>query len=225
MMRKNVGWIVTIAVLSVALGVTGALAFMRHGSPGVSIAAATVAPTSDEDAPVVLPASDEVVQVVTTGFGGSSSVAVDDYPAALKNAPKDSFYDQWGFSNRNCTSFVAWRLASRDGYTITISGDAKAWLGKGHDIGVNEDTTPTPGSVAWRATSDPNDRGHVAWVDAVVGDQVEIEDYNHHNDGNYDHRLEPISDFQKYIHFKDLPTPTPAPSVAPTLTVGVAGGS
>src|SRR6185503_6732012 len=39
----------------------------------------------------------------------------DDYPTWLRNAPKDSLVDPWGFYSRECTSFVAYRL-NRDGH-------------------------------------------------------------------------------------------------------------
>jgi surface antigen len=40
----------------------------------------------------------------------SATAGVDDYPANLKSAAQDSLVDPWGFYNRECTSFVAWRL-------------------------------------------------------------------------------------------------------------------
>jgi len=40
----------------------------------------------------------------------SAASGVDDYPSRLKNAPQDSLVDPWQFYNRECTSFVAWRL-------------------------------------------------------------------------------------------------------------------
>ncbi len=43
------------------------------------------------------------------GIGG---VLGDDYPAYLRNAERDSIIDPWRFYNRECTSFVAWRMNS-----------------------------------------------------------------------------------------------------------------
>lgn len=39
----------------------------------------------------------------------------DDYPAKLKNARQDALVDPWLFYNRQCTSFVAWRLNNDNG--------------------------------------------------------------------------------------------------------------
>ena len=39
----------------------------------------------------------------------------DDYPEELKEAGKDSLVDPWNFYNRECVSFVAWRLNDRNG--------------------------------------------------------------------------------------------------------------
>ena len=38
----------------------------------------------------------------------------DDYPEVLKTADKDALIDPWRFLNRECTSFVAWCLNSRN---------------------------------------------------------------------------------------------------------------
>jgi len=51
---------------------------------------------------------DFTVQAVTSG---------DDYPTDLASAPRDSVVDPWLFYNRECTSYVAWRM-NRDHGTI-----------------------------------------------------------------------------------------------------------
>ena len=39
-------------------------------------------------------------------------------------------YDSWRYSYRNCTSWVAWRLSTNNGYTMPHAiGDASAWGG------------------------------------------------------------------------------------------------
>ena len=40
----------------------------------------------------------------------AATLGQDDYPANLKTAPRDVVLDSWGFYNRNCTSFAAWRM-------------------------------------------------------------------------------------------------------------------
>src|SRR5207302_4721318 len=62
---------------------------------------------------------------LATGAASRALAGTDDYPASLRNAAQDSLVDPWGFYNRECTSFAAWRLA-RDGHPITN------WMRGGH---------------------------------------------------------------------------------------------
>ncbi|MEP6629999.1 MAG: ricin-type beta-trefoil lectin domain protein, partial [Lapillicoccus sp.] len=143
---------------------------------------------------------------MTVGLGHAWA-GVDDYPSQWRNAAKDSVVDSWGEYNRECTSFVAWRLHSRNGFEMPFHDNAAGWGADARARGYVVNSTPAVGSVAW----DPG--GHVAWVEAVSGTTVTIEEYNVNNDGAYHERTVVPSQFQ-YIHFKDLSaatTPTPAP--------------
>ncbi|MCL2585889.1 MAG: CHAP domain-containing protein [Streptosporangiales bacterium] len=97
--------------------------------------------------------------------------------------------DPWGYEYRNCTSYVAWRLA-RAGVPASLFGglgNASDWIGevKG-DQGVSVSRTPSPGAVAvW----DVAGVGHVAWVVAVRGSRVTVEDYNYAGTGVYDRHV------------------------------------
>ncbi len=72
---------------------------------------------------------------------------------------------------------------------------------------VNE--TPAVGSVAW---SNAGTYGHVAYVVAVNGSNVTIEEYNHHYTGHYNKREVSAASFTGYIHFADTPAqPDPTP--------------
>ena len=63
----------------------------------------------------------------------SGAVTGNDYPSTLANARKDSLVDPWSFYNRECTSFVAWKLnhnngvAFRDFYGGLQWGNASNW--------------------------------------------------------------------------------------------------
>jgi len=129
---------------------------------------------------------------------------VDDYPSQWRDAPKDSLIDMWNEYNRECTSFVAWRLHSRNGFEMPFHDNASGWGGDARARGYLVDSTPAVGAVAW----DP--ANHVAWVEAVSGGTVTIEEYNIDNDGRYHERTLPTSQFQ-YIHFKDLSPSAPPP--------------
>ena len=116
-------------------------------------------------------------------------------------------YDTWGYNYRNCTSWVAWRLSTNNGYTMPRAiGDASAWGGYFSSHGVAVNSTPAVGAIAWESGGD-----HVAYVEAVSGSSVTISEYNEHyypgntteGDGLYETRTVASSAFE-YIHVKDL---------------------
>ena len=129
----------------------------------------------------------------------------DDYPYSLIDA-----VDQWGLYTRQCTSFVAHRLSGVNGFTLPRAyGNADTWGYRAKQEGYRVDKTPAVGAVAWW------DSMHVAWVSAVYGDTVEIEEYNYGYRHVYNKRQIPRNAVTGYIHFKDLEdSPTPTPSVA-----------
>jgi surface antigen len=110
------------------------------------------------------------------------------------------FGDRWGYEYRNCTSYVAWRLA-RAGVPaalFTNLGDASRWIANVRgEPGVSVNRTPSPGAVAaW----DVQGVGHVAWVVSVRGSTVTVADYNHAGTGSYEEHVigsRPTG----YIHF------------------------
>jgi surface antigen len=166
----------------------------------------------------------KVVEVTLTGGRGGSGDPGDDYPSALKNRPQDSVLDQWREYNRECTSFVAWALSSRNGFTLPFFDNAYKWGPRASALHFAVNSTPAPGSVAW---SSAGSLGHVAYVERVSGSSVYIEEYNHdpRHPGTYDSRTVPSSTFTGYIHFADqaaapvpapAPPPTPVPSTPPT---------
>ena len=46
----------------------------------------------------------------------------DDYPIEYFVPEKDSFLECWNFYNRECTSFAAWCLVSRNGIEFLMRG-------------------------------------------------------------------------------------------------------
>jgi surface antigen len=167
------------------------------------------------------------VRVIGVKFGGRGGGGDpgDDYPAVLKNQRQDAVLDQWREYNRECTSFAAWALASRNGFVMPFYANARDWGAKAIARGFTVDHTPAPGSIAW---STAGTFGHVAYVQDVVPGGVHIEEYNHDGRGHYSSRVLPASAFTGYIHFKDRPAdapvsapappPQPQPGPAPTAT-------
>lgn len=141
-----------------------------------------------------------------------SAIIGDDYPAYLKNAAPDSLIDPWRLYNRECVSFVAYRLSSVNGFTIPGAyGNADAWGPRAKREGYAVNKTPAVGSVAWWSGC------HVAWVAAVSGDSVTIEEYNYGYNHRYNRRTINISEVEGFIHFKDVTGPVTA-TPQPTAT-------
>ena len=152
--------------------------------------------------------------ILALAFGTALSVAIspksanagtDDYPTDWKNAQMDSLLDTWGESNRECTSFVAFRMSDRNGFEMPFAASASDWADRATNLGYSVDDTPAVGAVAWTPT-------HVAWVEGVSGDNVTVEEYNEldsnnngifGDDGTYDERSAPVGSFQ-YIHLADI---------------------
>ena len=133
--------------------------------------------------------------------GGNGSIARgDDYPAYYKNGSQE--IDKWRMYSRQCTSFAAFRLSNVNGFEIPAAyGNANEWGYRARREGYRVDNTPTIGSIAW---STAGTYGHVAWVSNVVGDQIEIEEYNYGIRESYNKRVVKANTMTGFIHFKDL---------------------
>ena len=131
-----------------------------------------------------------------------ASAAGDDYPWRLDQTWSA---DRYGFTKRQCTSFVAWRLAQRL-RPISASqgwGNAYHWDDKARQRGVTVTTRPKVGAVAqWNAgeasamylygSTRPNatmragSYGHVAFVRGVYADgSVSVAHYNMYGSRSY----------------------------------------
>lgn len=129
-------------------------------------------------------------------------VTADSYPYAhaVGNAQ-----DAWGFTERQCVSYAAWRLASA-GSAISNTdgwGSAYQWDDAARRLGRTVSSTPSVGSIAqWNAgesslvfvggSSTPNGRftagpyGHVGYVTAVFADgSVMVAQYNLRDDRSF----------------------------------------
>ena len=89
--------------------------------------------------------------------------------------------DGRGYGCRQCASYVAWKIAKETGYYYKW-GNGGMFAGKAIAAGYqNLGGNPQPGSIAvmW------GDPGHVAWVEAVDGNQVLVSQYNWQINGQY----------------------------------------
>lgn len=154
--------------------------------------------------------------VVLFSAGGGSIARGDDYPQRFKNGRIWVDADDWGQYVRECTSFVAYRLSTVNGFTIPYAyGDANLWGYRAQNEGYRVDMNPAAGSVAWFTG---NKGFHVAWVVGVNGENVEIEEYNYGYTNRYNHRFIPRNSASGYIHFKDLKGGNTSIPDAPTPT-------
>ncbi len=139
----------------------------------------------------------------------SAASGVDDYPARLKNAGLDALVDPWQFYNRECTSWVAWRLNSENQVAFTDYwqgvhwGNASNWRNAARSLNIPVDDNPTRGAVAWwSAGSAGSSRGHVAWVQTVSDGAITIEEYNYLQAGHvrHPHDLQVQLDVAERLH-------------------------
>jgi surface antigen len=161
----------------------------------------------------------------------SAASGVDDYPTRLKTAPQDSLVDPWQFYNRECTSFVAWRLNSENQVAFTDYWQGQHW---GNDsnwkkaaiaLHIPVDNNPTRGAVAWwSAGSAGSSVGHVAWVQKAGDGAITIEEYNYLHRGGYDTRTISSSSSlwpSGFLHIRDTQIRnTASPTISGTPQVG-----
>lgn len=94
-------------------------------------------------------------------------------------------WDPWGYGYRNCTSWVAYKLASDNKVGFTYLGNAANWpsaaAARGFQVSYGS------GAQVGDAAVNPNGYyGHVMYVEAVNNDgTVMISDYNRMGDGLY----------------------------------------
>lgn len=104
------------------------------------------------------------------------------YPSIWADAPQDSLVDDWGMFNRECVSYVAWKVASTGRYMPYWGGvgNAYQWIQNARDAKIPVDNTPTRGSVVvWDSYDGLGFLGHVAYVEVVNADRsIEVSQYN-----------------------------------------------
>jgi len=143
--------------------------------------------------------SDGLVAPVCGSTTPTPSGMKDDYPYRGQT----SGIDPWHFYKGQCTSFVAWRLNSRNhiqftnGYKGQHFGNANSWDNAARAAGISVTSTPRVGDVA---QSNAGSFGHVAVVARVNASTVVVEEYNYAHPNHYGTRTVARSAFN-YIHF------------------------
>jgi surface antigen len=153
---------------------------------------------------------------VSAPFATPASAAGDDYPwrASTTNAA-----DRWGFTQRQCVSFVAWR-EEQAGHPLNNAtqrwGNAYSWDEAAARLGEPVSTRPAVGTIAqWNAGErspwwaygsatangyiEAGPYGHVGWVKQVNSDgSVLVEQYN--ISGNRSYSLSRVK-APRYIYY------------------------
>lgn len=95
--------------------------------------------------------------------------------------------DPWGYFLRNCTSYVAWKSAQMG---LELSGNGSmghggSWAYNADKYGLSTGYTPKAGAFA---VFSGGAFGHVAYVEAVSGNEVLVSEYNYVAHGVYSER-------------------------------------
>lgn len=123
------------------------------------------------------------------------------YPDSWANAVQDTVVDSWGMYNRECVSYVAWRVDQayhNMPYWGNIPADAKYWPSNARAAGFRTGSSPKVGSAAVMTNGT---YGHVAWVESVNSDgTITVSQYNWVH-GQYSEMTISSSAFDTYIYF------------------------
>lgn len=159
------------------------------------------------------------VQLVLVGGSAQAAEPGDNYPSKWKVHPGGCDVDDWGYCATWCTSWVAWALHDRNKFEMPRAiGNANVWgtWAASHGYAVN--STPAVGAVYWTSSG----WGHVAWVSAVNGSSVTLQEYNGNaTDFRYRSRTITATSGTRFIHFRDLAlVKATAPTISGTPKVG-----
>ena len=121
----------------------------------------------------------------------------------VENGSSASQNSAYGYGYRNCTDYVAWKLASLGVNPAQYKGlgEAKSWAAPAASHGLVDNTQPAVGSVA---VSTAGTYGHVAFVTAVNGSQITVSQYNQAGTGVYSTQTGTAASlgFSSFVHFE-----------------------
>lgn len=132
----------------------------------------------------------------------------DSYPNSWRNVLQDSVLDSWGMWNRECVSYVAWKVYESGRYMPYWGGRGNAHLwddnarnGWRLPAPIPVDGNPRVGDVAVGTGSGFGPIGHVMYVEAVYGNgKIRVSQYNFGVAGQYS-EMEISSAGLQFIHF------------------------
>lgn len=94
--------------------------------------------------------------------------------------------DKWGYCTRQCVSYTAWAVEASGRAAPKYWGNAKNWVAAAKRAGVPVYNTPQRGDVA---ISTSGTWGHAMYVESVVGNKINVSQYNQQLNGQFSTQL------------------------------------
>lgn len=110
------------------------------------------------------------------------------YPNVWCLAAQDSLVDDYGYYNRECVSYAAWKRAAMGRWAPMYWGNAGDWWYRG-----SASLTPQYGDIVAWPYGNQSPWGHVAIVESNNGSSITISEYNYSPRGGYSTRTIPFS--------------------------------
>lgn len=118
------------------------------------------------------------------------------YPNVWCNAAQDSMVDDYGYYNRECVSYAAWKRHAIGRSVPMYWGNAGDWYSR-----TNSSSGQYGDIVVWPYSSS-SPYGHVAIVESNNGGSITVSEYNYSPRGGFSNRTIPLSQLgsARFIH-------------------------
>lgn len=216
-----IGYAVKEALLAFGLSdkqITQIREAAKDGETGITIGTdedgnlvASVETITDKSVKEILEEEADKDEVVDHGVEldpGKGAAWVNTYPEPYRSAAKDSLVDPSTCYNRECVSYVAWKIKELTGAWPKRTGNmnAKEWIYRLPSWGYQKVSAPKNGGC-YVGVLTSGKYGHVVWFE---GDCT-ISEYNYGSAGNYGVRQIVLSQYIWYEIKAPTVTPTPTP--------------
>lgn len=148
----------------------------------------------------------EELRVEEAGMGGFANT----YAEPWRSAPQDSLVDPSTCYNRECVSYVAWKIFELTGKWPTRTGsmNARHWVQRLAENGYTKVVTRPQNGGKYVGVTEQGTYGHVIWFEF---DNV-VSEYNYSIRGGFDTRTVNLNAY-KWVEIKAPSTNTPAPTI------------
>jgi len=140
------------------------------------------------------------------------------YPEPYRSAGKDTLIDPSTCYNRECVSYVAWKVAEATGHWLKRTGDmnAKNWIYRLPENGYAKEVARPKDGGKYVGVLTAGQYGHVIWFE--TGNV--ISEYNYNYNGNHNTRSIELSTYRWFeiVAPATIPTPKPPVETKPTPT-------